>query len=318
MGAIALLALFAGFAQSPAAGNATEFEAATVKRVAPTAPSLPPGVDPTSVPPAALGLPTIRGGPGTSSPGRIRWANVTLMYLIMKAYDIYADQVHGADRLISDRYTVEAIVPSGATVEQFQQMLQNLLLKRFRLTFRWEERDFKVYRLTVAAGGPKLRPSAVGDPGEGQGEAAATAMFKQAPLDEEGCPMLPLTRRGAAGRSGGSNCATFVGYSMSELADELGDCVGHETNNADLAHVARAHVKDETGLKGRFDFNLNYNKAYFLLRSARFPPGYLDAMSVSDSIFKVVQNQLGLKLEPTTSKLRVMLIEHVESDPAEN
>jgi uncharacterized protein (TIGR03435 family) len=50
------------------------------------------------------------------------------MYLIMKAYGIHADQVNGADRLTTDRYLVDAIVPPGATMEQFQQMLQNLLV----------------------------------------------------------------------------------------------------------------------------------------------------------------------------------------------
>ena len=128
---------------------------------------------------------------------------------------------------------------------------------------------------------------------------------------------MPLTRHGAAGKTGGSNCNTFVGYSMSDLAAKLGDYIATETATVDYAHISPAHVVDATGLNGRYDFNINYSKMYFFARA----PGSglpVDGFSPSDSIFKVVQTQLGLKLEPTTAQLKVMLIQHIESDPGEN
>ncbi len=198
-----------------------------------------------------MGLPVARGGPGTHSPGRIRWTNVTLMYVIMRAYGLQSDQVRGPERLITDRYTVDAIVPSGATVEQFQQMLQKLLSNRFRLAFQWEEREFKVYRLVIAAGGPKLRSSAVSDPEDGHNDSGSERVLMPQYIDDKnGCPQLPPTRRGAVGQTGGSNCSTFVGYSMSELADRLGQYIAAEAATVDVAHLSPAHVVDATGLNG--------------------------------------------------------------------
>jgi uncharacterized protein (TIGR03435 family) len=241
------------------------------------------------------------------------------MRLIMKAYGIQSDQVNGPDRLISDKYMVDAIVPSGASMEQFRQMLQNLLVKRFRLAFRWEDRDFKVYHLVVTADGPKLRPSAVVEPGDDENDAASpAARLKQPAQDGRGCPVLPLTRRGAAGGTGA--CETYVGYSMSEVAANLAAAIGYETMDGNLHVLTPAHVVDDTDLKGRFDFTLYYNRMLWLARvpGIQFGGGSKDSMPPIDSIFKVVQNQLGLKLVQATSKLKVMLIQHVETDPGGN
>lgn len=289
-----------------------------MKRVALRAATLPVGGDVGAMSPAAMGLPVMKGGPGTSTPGRIHYVNVTLMQLIGRAYGIEADQIRGPERLTSDRYVLDAIVPSGAGAEEFRQMLQRLLVKRFRLAFRWEERDYEVYHLVVGAGGAKLRRSAVVETADSDDNAVSEADRIKAPLDKSGCPVLPLTRRGVSGRSGGSNCATFVGFSMPELVTELANDVALETTTADLSHTAPAHIMDDTGLTGRFDFNLNYNKMYFLSRVPGFPLQGNVRFTPSDSIFKVVQSQLGLRLESRPSKLKVMVVEHIENDPGEN
>jgi uncharacterized protein (TIGR03435 family) len=39
-------------------------------------------------------------------------------------------------------------------------MLRNLLADRFKLTFHREQKEFSIYELEVAKGGPKLKPSA--------------------------------------------------------------------------------------------------------------------------------------------------------------
>jgi uncharacterized protein (TIGR03435 family) len=65
-------------------------------------------------------------------------------------------------------------------------------------------------------------------------------------------------------------------------------------------------VINKTGLTGKYDFTL------------RFAPGQ-SASSDSDaaSIFTAIQEQLGLKLEPTKAPLDVLIIDHVEK-PSEN
>lgn len=39
----------------------------------------------------------VRGGPGTSDPGRIFYEHVTLMRLISEAFDVYPDEVTGPE-----------------------------------------------------------------------------------------------------------------------------------------------------------------------------------------------------------------------------
>src|SRR5947209_6010287 len=59
----------------------TEFEAASVKR-------LKPVVFDASQPSTLVGtIPMMKGGPGSTTPGRIRYSNVTLKSLILKAYE---------------------------------------------------------------------------------------------------------------------------------------------------------------------------------------------------------------------------------------
>jgi uncharacterized protein (TIGR03435 family) len=138
---IACFAATAAFAQ--------EFEAATVKMMQPPEP-----IDPMQPGSVMSSLPVMKGGPGTATPTRICYTNVNLIGVLMKAYDLYRDQIVGPEWMKDQHYLIEGVVPEGATKEQFLRMLQNLVASRFQLEFGWEERDFKVYRLGVAKDGP--------------------------------------------------------------------------------------------------------------------------------------------------------------------
>ena len=61
------------------------------------------------------------------------------------------------------RIDFTAKVPEGTTKEQFQRMLQNLLVERFKLTLHHE---MAIYELTVGEKGPKMRESAPERPRE--------------------------------------------------------------------------------------------------------------------------------------------------------
>jgi len=285
-----------GFAQTSTDTVGTAFEVASVK------PQKPPSVDPFQLDTVIAAVPLMRGGPGTATPGRIRYSNVTLMAVIMKAYGIEADQVLGPGWLTKDRYAIDAIVPSGATREQFLKMLQNLVAERFKLAFQWEQRRFKVYRIVTAGGAPKLKPSALTDEGDQDDDpATALARARSAQLDSRGCPVIPPTRRQWIG--GRNNCLAFVGYTMPDLARDLGGMVGHE-----IGIKTRAHVIDATGLNGRFDFNLEYDLTYHMMINNPIVGEHIKS-SNPISIFKAIETQLGLKLEPTTSELKVMVIQ---------
>jgi uncharacterized protein (TIGR03435 family) len=83
------------------------------------------------------------------------------------------------------------------------------------------------------------------------------------------------------------------------------------------ARVGRP-VEDDTGLKGYYDFRLEWTPD----ESDSAPPGdSASAPSPSDhagpSIFTAIQEQLGLKLVPTKGPSEFLVIDHVER-PTEN
>ncbi len=88
---------------------------------------------------------------------------------------------------------------------------------------------------------------------------------------------------------------TFTSASMERLAMQL----------SGIPDVGRP-VLDQTGLTGAYDFQLNV---------AGSPPGGPDPDSNSASIFTVIQEQLGLKLEPRVAPVAILVIDHAERVP---
>jgi uncharacterized protein (TIGR03435 family) len=79
----------------------------------------------------------------------------------------------------------------------------------------------------------------------------------------------------------------------------------------DLSNVVGRDVFDRSGLTGNYDFTLSYAKAKASTAdSAALDPDFPD-------IFTAVQEQLGLKLEPTTGPVDVLVIDHIDR-PTEN
>jgi uncharacterized protein (TIGR03435 family) len=109
--------------------------------------------------------PTVRGGPGTSDAGRITFTNVTLVSVLIRAYDVKVYQVTGPAWLSSDRYDIAAKIPESTNKEQCNLMLQSLLAERFHLVLHHETRELQGYELAVGKSGPKLRASSEADPG---------------------------------------------------------------------------------------------------------------------------------------------------------
>ena len=137
---------------------------------------LPPSFDAASIRPAAppVGpfLPGSRpvcpvtgcGGPGTGSPERITFTFVSLKNLIQAAYNVRSPHhIEAPAWMESATFDIVANVPPGATRDQANLMLQNLLAERFQLKVHRSTRDLPIYALVVAKNGPKLKV-AVDDP----------------------------------------------------------------------------------------------------------------------------------------------------------
>ncbi len=102
-----------------------------------------------------------------------------------------------------------------------------------------------------------------------------------------------------------------------------GHLTGNQVTAAMLANVLsnqlRRSVQDETGLKGVFDFELEWEPD-----TDAQSAGVDDASAPSadtrtgPSIFTAIEEQLGLKLEPRKGPVEVIVIDHIESTPTEN
>ena len=94
--------------------------------------------------------------------GTHRWVatNFTLEKLIALGYDLNPKTISGGpDWVRTQKFAIEAVTPGDVAPTRLEQMqmLRALLVERFRLKFHRENKEFSIYELTVAKGGPKLK-----------------------------------------------------------------------------------------------------------------------------------------------------------------
>jgi uncharacterized protein (TIGR03435 family) len=101
--------------------------------------------------------------------GRFHATDVWLKYVIQRAYNLEDYQIVGGPSWLSadTRYDIEAkAADGGATKDQVRLMLQTLLADRCQLKTHQETREFSVFNLVVAKGGPKLTALKEGERGK--------------------------------------------------------------------------------------------------------------------------------------------------------
>ena len=281
------LASFSAFGQTPA--PRPEFEVASVK----------PSVE-AETPMGNLNRGLHIDGAMVSINGMpMRW-------YIHYAYTVKETQVNGPDWLTSARFDIVAKLPAGAKREQIPDMLQALLADRFKLTLHRESKDFSVYALVVAKGGPKM---------------------KESPLDPD-TDDSPAKNNVDVSVVGGQNGATVSLGKGASVAFEAQRLVAKKVTMPylvdSLARFEDRPVVDMTGLKGTYDLTLDYNLddvRALILSSAPpgtpLPPRQADVgettVSLTDSLA-----QVGLRLDPRKAPLDILVVDHIEKTPTEN
>ena len=89
--------------------------------------------------------------------------NYTLKGLIAAAYDLNPKTISGGPGWVNgDHFDIEAVTPGSVrpTHDEQMAMLRALLKERFGLAFHREKKEFSIYGLELAKGGPKLKASA--------------------------------------------------------------------------------------------------------------------------------------------------------------
>jgi uncharacterized protein (TIGR03435 family) len=242
--------------------------------------------------------PSVRGGPGTDDAGQITYTNVLLQSVLLRAYDIQPYQLSAPDWVTSKRYDFAAKIPPGTTKEQFAVMLQNLLAERFQMVVRHETKEMQGFDLVGGRGGPKLKASRDGDAG-----IAAEPFTEPPKRNTEGFPVLDrpgLVMMERAREKAVVVLLTARAQPVSALVDTL-------------KREFRLPIADKTGLDGKYDFKLEF---------APHAPGALSTTPDTDDsapdLITAVQQQLGLKLNPTKVKVDVVVVERANMVPTEN
>jgi len=208
---------------------------------------------------------------GFHSDGRhIFIENQTVSKLITFAYGIHRKQIVDApDWCGTERYDIKGVpnVEGEPSLKQQQEMVRALLADRFKLKFRREKKELSVYAITVGKSGSKLKKSE-GDP--------------------DGLPDQN------ANQNGTELTLKFTNNTM----DDFALC---------MQFFLDRPIVDQSGMAGRYDFQLRYTFDEGKATDPNAPPG----------LFTAVQEQLGLKLEAVKAPADVVVVEGVER-PSEN
>jgi uncharacterized protein (TIGR03435 family) len=248
-----------------------------------------------SVKPTRSGAPL----PFVRSPGRFT-ARAPLSVLIQNAYQLLQDGqlIGGPGWLTSDRFDIVATASGSPSPDQISAMLRALLADRFKLVVHTETRELPIYALVLARDdrrlGARIRPAAADCPGPRGGADGPTP-----------APSRPGGRTPCGMRFGRGNVAA-EGIPLALVADRLASLVGRV-------------VVDKTELEGNFDLDLdwtpdNWRMAQLPPDASQLPPDAPQIPAVDPngpSLFTALQEQLGLKLEPTRGAVDVLVIDSV-------
>jgi uncharacterized protein (TIGR03435 family) len=251
-----------------------------------------------------------RGEPGNGTiqtrinftPDSFKAKNQTLQELLKLAYGVLDNQISGGpDWITTARFNVEASLDSSTVSElknlssqqqkmERDQMLQTLLADQFKIALHRENKFLPAYMLVIAKNGPKVQPSKPGD------------TYPNGIKGPEGLPAGP--HKFFVEPDG----VTVQALPMSFVTERL-------------AMHLNTPVVDGTGLTGDYDFTLKFSPEGAMAREENGRKATTTSLSSlgarNAALVNAIEEQLGLKLDPQTIPLPVLIIDRAEK-PAAN
>jgi len=230
---------------------------------------------------------------GMSADGAmVKYTNITLGDCIRGAYRVRDFQIVGPDWMTKARFAISAKLPPGASGDQIPEMLQALLVERFKLEIRRDLKEQNVYALMVGNGGAKLKPA----------EAKPDDKSPKA-LGPDGQPrpmmMFMFSPGGVAITAPSASIASVVGL---------------------MSRFTARPVVDMTGIEGQYDFKLTFAAETNPGLNAPALPGPDGAAASAEpaaSVFDAVK-QYGFRLEARKAPIEMITVTHLEKIPTEN
>jgi uncharacterized protein (TIGR03435 family) len=237
----------------------------------------------------------IRRQPG----GRLNTVNFPLRALITFAYQLQPFQLVGDPSWIrTANYDIVAkmegdpppVMP-GTGPDPHMVAMRALLADRFKLVVHRETREMDIYALVLA------RPD--GKPGPGLKPSTHDCMA-----------IMAAARGGPPPAAPGPDSPPMCGMRASFGRIQAGGMPIVTFANTLAGRVQRT-VVDRTGLTGAWDFEINFapeSAPTPLPPGVEPPPGDPTA----PSLFTAIQEQLGLRLQPTKGPVEVLVVDRIE------
>jgi uncharacterized protein (TIGR03435 family) len=233
------------------------------------------------------GAPTVAFQPG----GRFVMTNATVNLLIGFAYPRPSLRIQNAPQWVyRDSYDITAKAAGDPTQAEMEAMLRSLLVQRFGFKSHWADKEVNTYDLVLARTDGKL--------GDGfrrvdvdcdARAAAARAGRPPDPLPPSANGLAPCFIRAFDGGM------LSGGYPLRGIAEQM-------------EVLALRPVIDRTGLDGFYEVTLKYRPG---------PPEAPSQPGDLPILFTAIQEQLGLKLQPSRAPLSTLIIDGFDQ-PSEN
>ena len=254
-----------------------------------------------------------RGGPGTDDPGQLMIGFTMMKPLLVRAFGVRTTRIAGPAWLDSnqgDHFDIIAKVPAGASNDDANVMLQNLLVERFGLKFHRETREMQGYELVVGKDGLKMKESETAATPPASPPSGSPPQPPRFERDGNGIPQLPPGRVGmmVMGGANGRDTISARQQPISQLTTFLENRLGKP-------------VVDKTGLTAKYDFGFAFEGGGQAngFATAGGPGQPADqARDPVPSLSTAVQQELGLRLDQKKVPVQVLVIDRLERVPSDN
>jgi uncharacterized protein (TIGR03435 family) len=233
----------------------------------------------------------------------VKITNVPLFTIVREGFTLHDDRIFGTSgQKNMGNVDIEAKVApqdvpklKSLSFDQRRAMFITLLEERCGLKYHHETRELPEYDLVVARGGVKMMPS-------------------KPDVDQEDAPPRPSQAAGQPPKQGNHSMMgrrghlESTGTDVEVLARVLSDQLGRT-------------VVDKTGLKGNYDFKLDWtpdDAGSAVPKNGSSAPGDNAAApgAGGPSLFTALEEQLGLKLEATKGPVDVVVIDQLQQPTA--
>jgi len=240
---------------------------------------------------------------------RADYGFMSLADLIPYAYHVKRYQLSGPRWMNETRWDILAKIPEGQPADRAPEMMQNLLVERFKLSIHHENREQSVYALVVGQGGLKIKE-------EAHEEEPVVGGGLNVRINNDGVVIsdgATATMRMTPSPNGGVQLQTAK-ITMAALADRLTQFMDRP-------------VVDATKLKGNYQVTLDLpidamrGMAFAQKLATLAGLGSFGAPEAStpnmSPIIKSVKD-LGLELQSRKAPIETIIVDRVEKTPSAN